>query len=117
MRDFRKLEIWELGMDIAQDVYTISKSFPDSEKYGLTSQMRRASISIPSNIAEGCSRNSNKEFVRFIEISIGSSFEIETQTLFAKRNGLLDDSPANGLIEKLHLFQRKSNSFRKILLS
>lgn len=84
MKDFRKLEIWKKGMDIAKQVYALTSLLPQKEKFGLTSQMNRCSISIPSNIAEGCSRNSDIELKRFIEIAMGSAFELETQLLLTK---------------------------------
>jgi len=79
MRDFRKLEIWKDSIQLVEEVYSITRKFPDTEKFGLTSQMNRSAISIPYNIAEGCSRSSIIEFSRFLEIALGSSFELETQ--------------------------------------
>jgi len=81
MRDFRKLEIWKNGIDIVKQVYKLSHKLPAEEKFGLKSQITRAAVSVPSNIAEGCSRNSEIEFKRFLEIAIGSLFEIETQLI------------------------------------
>ncbi|AUC74817.1 four helix bundle protein [Olleya sp. Bg11-27] len=81
MRNFRKLEIWKNGIDIVKQVYKLSHQLPAQEKFGLKSQINRAAVSIPSNIAEGCSRNSEVEFKRFLEIAIGSLFEIETQLI------------------------------------
>jgi len=71
MRDFRKLEIWENGIELVKQVYQLSSILPSEEKFGLRSQITRAAVSVPSNIAEGCSRNSEVEFKRFLEISIG----------------------------------------------
>ncbi len=79
MRDYKKLLIWQKGMEISIETYLLSKSLPDSEKFGLTSQITRAAVSIPSNIAEGCSRSSEKDYLRFLEISLGSTYELETQ--------------------------------------
>lgn len=78
MRDFRKLEIWNKGIAIVKTVYAFTADLPKSEKYGLISQMQRCAVSIPSNIAEGCSRNSEIEYKRYLEIAIGSAFELET---------------------------------------
>ena len=111
MRNFKELEIWKIGFDIALESYKLTRDFPDEEKYGLISQMRRASVSIPSNIAEGCGRDSDKDFARFLGVSLGSSFELETQTLIADE---LDFIPATSLKEYFELldkFQRKTNAF------
>lgn len=79
MGNFRELKIWQLGMKIANRTYSLAKQLPEMERFGLISQIQRAAISIPSNIAEGSSRNSQKEFKRFIEFSLGSCYELETQ--------------------------------------
>ena len=84
MRNFRELKIWQKGFQIAVNSIKISATFPQQEKFGLASQISRSSVSIPSNIAEGSSRTSDKDYNRFIEISLGSSFELETQLLIAK---------------------------------
>lgn len=84
MRNFKELRIWQKGFDIAVKSILLTKNFPLEEKYGICSQITRAAISIPSNIAEGSSRKSEKEYNRFTEISLGSSFELETQLLISK---------------------------------
>jgi four helix bundle protein len=76
---YRDLLIWQKSMDLTKLVYQITFSFPKDEIYGLTSQIRRSAVSIPSNIAEGRGRNSNKEFIRFLQISLGSLYELQTQ--------------------------------------
>jgi four helix bundle protein len=83
--DHKDLEVWKKSMDLVVRLYQITKLFPDSEKYGLTSQMRRAAVSIPSNIAEGAARKGNKELLQFLYIAIGSLSELETQYLIAVR--------------------------------
>jgi four helix bundle protein len=80
---FKELNIWKLSRVFCSEIYEVTSTFPDKEKFGLTNQLRRASVSIPSNIAEGSSRKSNKDFSRFLEIAIGSMYEIETQLLIA----------------------------------
>ena len=75
----RDLIVWQKSMDLAKKVYQLTKTFPKDEIYGLTSQIRRCSVSIPSNIAEGRGRNSDKEFIRFLNISLGSLYELQTQ--------------------------------------
>ncbi|MGV6845005.1 MAG: four helix bundle protein [Lutibacter sp.] len=79
----KELDVWKKSMDLVVIIYKISNLFPDSEKFGLTSQIRRAAVSIPSNIAEGAGRKGDKEFVQFIHIALGSLSELETQYLIA----------------------------------
>jgi four helix bundle protein len=79
MRNFRNYDIWKKGIELVKDTYKISKLLPEDERYGLKSQITRAAVSIPSNIAEGSSRSSDIEFKRFLEIALGSAFELETQ--------------------------------------
>tara|TARA_R110002049_G_scaffold308819_1_gene514224 strand:- start:25282 stop:25635 length:354 start_codon:yes stop_codon:yes gene_type:complete len=83
MHRFKELEIWKRSRLFCADIYAMTSNFPDTEKFGLTNQLRRASVSIPSNIVEGSSRKSNKDFSRFLEITLGSAYEIETQLLIA----------------------------------
>lgn len=83
MRDFHKLGIWQRSHQLTLDVYKMSKSFPKDELFGLTSQIRRATSSIPTNIAEGCGRASNKDFAHFLQIAIGSASEVEYELLLA----------------------------------
>ena len=79
MKTYREIIAWQKAMDLVTDIYKNTEIFPDKEKYGLTNQMRRASVSIPSNIAEGFGRNSLQEFIRFLNIAKGSLFELQTQ--------------------------------------
>jgi len=81
----KELDVWVKSMDLVEGVYKISNTFPDSEKFGLVSQMRRAAVSIPSNIAEGAGRKGNKEFIQFLHIALGSLSEVDTQYLIAVR--------------------------------
>ncbi|MEO1254828.1 MAG: four helix bundle protein [Bacteroidota bacterium] len=110
MRNFRELEVWKIGFEIMLEVYQISKSLPNEEKYGLGDQIRRASVSIPSNIAEGCGRSGERDFKRYPEIAIGSSFELETQ-LLAIQSLKLAEHDIEKLCDKINLFQRKLNEF------
>jgi len=87
---FRDLRVWQKGVDLVKEIYTITKSFPSDELYGLTSQMRRAAVSIPSNIAEGFRRKGAKEFKQFLTIALGSCSELETQTVIAHELGYID---------------------------
>ncbi len=87
IKSFRDLKVWEAAISLAEDVYNVSSVFPKSETYGLTQQLRRAAVSIPSNIAEGHARTSSKEFLYFISIAFGSLAEVETQLILAMRLG------------------------------
>ena len=99
MRDFRKLVIWKQGIEIVKEVYKLSEQLPKEEKFGLKSQITRAAVSIPSNIAEGSSRNSSIEFKRFLEIAIGSLFELETQLVIITELNLIKSFENNFLME------------------
>tara|TARA_B110001469_G_scaffold84129_1_gene79602 strand:- start:264 stop:620 length:357 start_codon:yes stop_codon:yes gene_type:complete len=85
----KDLDVYKLSLDFVEDIYKLTKSFPASENFGLTSQLRRAAVSLPSNIAEGSSRGSTKDFIRFLNISAGSLAEIETQLVIAERIGYI----------------------------
>ncbi len=89
MFNFEKLDVWKKSIVLAGTVYTLTKSFPNDERFGLTSQMRRAAVSISSNIAEGCSRSSKSDFRRFVEIATGSAFELVSQARIAQDQGLI----------------------------
>ena len=95
MRDYRKLRAFELADELVLLVYAVTRSFPEDERFGLTSQLRRASISIPSNIVEGCSRDSQADFARFVEIAFGSAREVEYQLSVAFRPGYVDRQAFN----------------------
>jgi len=112
MRNFRKYEVWQIGMEIVKSIYQLSSLFPKHEKFNLIDQITRAAISIPSNIAEGCSRTSQLEFKRFLEISLGSSFELETQLQIAiDLNYISQDLfEYKYTIEKLDILQKKLNT-------
>jgi four helix bundle protein len=99
--NFRDLEIWKLGKDIVLDVYRATGLFPKNEVYGLVGQMRRASVSIPSNVAEGFNRFHNKEYRQLLYVALGSCAELETQVEIATDLGYLEAKPRDLLIEKL----------------
>lgn len=104
MSSFRDLDVWQLGMDLVVEVYKLCKILPPEERFALTDQLRRAVISVPSNVAEGFSRNSPKEFRHFLQIASGSRAEVQTQLLIAERVGLLtreQTKPALLLTERL----------------
>ena len=98
MRNFRNYDVWIDGVDFSVDIYKITENFPKKETYALCDQMQRAAVSIPSNIAEGCSRKSVNEFAHFLEFSLGSSYEVETQLLISKNIGYINLN----IYEQLH---------------
>lgn len=89
MQDFRKLEVWQKAYKLSLDIYRFTIKFPNEEKFGLTSQMRRAAISICSNLAEGCGRSGDADFARFIQIAFGSACELECQILISSDLGFM----------------------------
>jgi four helix bundle protein len=90
MQDFRQLKVWEKAHYLVLDIYRITAYFPADERYGLTSQLRRAAVSIPNNVAEGCGRSTSADFARFLQISLGSASEVEYLLLLARDLSLLD---------------------------
>ena len=92
MRSHHNLDAWKKSVDFVVLIYKMTESFPKEEKFGLTSQIRRAAVSIPANIAEGAARKSDKEFLQFLSISQGSASEVETEILIAYRRGFLNES-------------------------
>ena len=104
MRDYKKYQVWELGHEVTLEVYKLTKDFPKTEIYGLVSQMRRASSSIPANIAEGCGRESDSEFKRFLTIARGSASELEYFTILAKDLGYtkeIEFKKINDIVDKV----------------
>ena len=91
MRDFKKLSVWEKSHQLTLAIYRLTKSFPREELYGLSSQVRRATSSIPANIAEGCGRQTDKEFARFLSIAFGSTSEVQYHLILAKDLGYLSE--------------------------
>lgn len=85
MKTHKDLDVWKKSIEFAQELYTVTGSFPKEEIFGLTNQLRRAAVSIPSNIAEGAARQTRKEFIQFLHIALGSSAEVETQLILAEK--------------------------------
>jgi len=92
MKDFRSLVVWEKSHRLVLEIYGLIPSFPKDERYGLVDQIRRAAVSIPANIAEGCARGSDADFARFIQIAMGSASELEYELLLAKELGFVNDA-------------------------
>lgn len=102
LKTHKDLEVWKQSMGLVDMVYLMTRSFPKEEIYGLTSQIRRAAVSIPSNIAEGAARRSSKEFIQFLHVALGSVSEVETQAIIAQRLNYADDtSSIDEQIEKV----------------
>ncbi len=97
-RSYRELVAWQKAMDLVTDVYSATREFPREEIYGLTAQLRRAAVSIPSNIAEGQGRRSPREFIQFLRIARGSLMELETQIMIAARLSYLEKDAANRIL-------------------
>ncbi len=110
MRNFRELEIWKDSIKLVKMIYELTSQLPDSEKYGLVSQMNRCSVSIPSNIAEGCSKDSQKDFIRFLQISLGSAFELETQLEICVEIGYFKRNDVLKLFDEIVIIQKRTKS-------
>jgi len=117
MRNYKKLEIWELAMHVVANTYKVLDTIPNFDQYSLKSQLRRSAVSILSNIAEGCCRSSNKEFNRFLVIALGYSFELETQLLIAVKVKYLEKDSLNELLAQINMFQKKASSYRNKIKS
>jgi four helix bundle protein len=100
VKTHKDLDVWKKSMDFITLLYKVTTNFPKDEIYGLTNQMRRAAVSIPSNIAEGAARKSNKEYIQFLYIALGSAAELETQLLTSKNVNYIDDKSFDLLIKE-----------------
>ncbi len=115
IKSFRDLDVWKLGMEIVTEVYELTKSLPKEEAYGLVSQMRRAAISIASNIAEGFNRYHNKEYKQFLYIALGSCAELETQVEVCRLLAYIDQETRDKLIDQFDHEGRMINNLIKCL--
>ena len=115
MHNFEKLKIWQKAMDIAVEVYEVSLFLPDDEKFNLIHQIKKCAVSIPSNIAEGSGRNHNKEFIQFLGIANGSTFELITQLMLAKRLKLINEETVQPIISQLVEVSNMNFSIQKTL--
>ena len=106
MHNFQELKIWQKSMDITEQTYRLSAEFPKEEKYGLTSQIRRSAVSIPSNIAEGAGRNTDGEFKNFLVIASGSSNELFTQLILSHRLELVSENKVKPILNELIEIQK-----------
>lgn len=115
MKDFRKLKVWEKAHHFTLQIYKITKIFPSDERFGLTVQLRRAAVSIPTNIAEGCGRDSQRELARFMSIAAGSASEVEYQLLLACDLHYIQDETYRELHQQINELKKMLNSFIKKL--
>jgi four helix bundle protein len=111
VESYQDLEVWKQTKDLVRLVYEITKNFPREEQYGLTNQIRRAAVSIPTNIAEGCGRNHTKDSIQFFFISRGSLYEVETQIFIARDLGFISDEEQGSIINKIKSCKRLLNGF------
>lgn len=116
MHQFKNLGIWKKSRLFCSKIYDVTATFPNEEKFGITNQLRRAAVSIPSNIAEGSSRNSNKDFARFLEIAIGSAYEVETQLLISSDLEFINEEKTIELTKMLEEIIKMTSRFRATLI-
>ncbi|MGH9470571.1 MAG: four helix bundle protein [Terriglobia bacterium] len=114
-RGYKDLLVWQKGMELTRHIYRLSRMFPNDEKFGLVSQMRRAAVSVPSNIAEGQARRTTKEFIQFVSHAEGSIAELETQLMLAIDLGFCGESEANGVLALVSDLQNMLNALRRSL--
>jgi len=117
MGDFRKLEAWQKCQKLITWVYRLTSGFPATERYGLSSQMRRAAVSVSANLAEGCGRMGDVELKRFVRISLGSLAELECQLLAAKDLEFLETTDASSIIAEVHSIRGMLQSLHRALHS
>ncbi len=110
MRDFRKLDVYNRSIEFVDSIYQLSDNWPDKERFGLISQITRAAVSIPSNISEGSARRTKNDFARFIEIALGSAFEVETQIIISRNRNYITEVEFSKIIEELTIIQKQLNS-------
>lgn len=115
MRDFKKYDIWKLSHALTLKIYNITKSYPKEEIYGIISQIRRASSSIPTNISEGCGRDSDLEFNRFLTIALGSASEVEYLIILSKDLNFIDENSFICITEEINVIKRKIYSLKQKL--
>ena len=113
MRDFHELKVWGKAHRLVVSIYEVTQHFPSEERFGLTRQIRRAAVSIPSNIAEGCGRNTEPEMARFLDIAIGSASELDYQMLLARDLRYLDEDNYKKLVYQIQEVRRMLYAFMK----
>ncbi len=117
MHQYKELKLWQKAIELVSEIYNLTDSFPERERFGLISQINRAAVSIPSNIAEGAGRNSDKEFVQFLAIAHASTYEVETQLIISKNLGYLLDDNLEAMLDKIAELQKMNYVFQQKLKS
>ncbi|MCO4293838.1 four helix bundle protein [Solitalea sp. MAHUQ-68] len=115
MHNLKELKIWVKAIDLTVDIYKATENFPREEKFGLTSQIRRSAVSIPSNISEGAGRNSINEFCHFLGIANGSSYELQTQLIISNKLELITEEKLDNMLGKLDEIQKMNYRFQERL--
>ena len=116
MHNFKELLIWQKSRTLVSEIYLLLANFPEDEKFGIVLQMKRAVVSIPSNIAEGAGKGSNKDFNRFLDIAIGSAFELETQLYLAFDLSFITNEQLNIFIIRVEEIEKMIHGFKKRLM-
>lgn len=115
MHNYKKLNVWISSISLVKNIYNLTRKFPKEEMFVLTQQLRRAAISIPSNIAEGAGRNSNAQFKNFLQISIGSCFEVETQLIISKELEYISEEELETISKELDSIMKMNHNIQKTL--
>ena len=115
MHNFKELKVWQLSRDLVKEIYEVTAEFPSSEKYGLVSQLRRCTVSVPTNIAEGSGRNTDKDFAHFLNISLGSAYELETLLILSFDVNLISEDMLNKFSTKISEIQKMTFGLIKTL--
>ncbi len=115
VNSYRDLRVWLISMNVVEQVYNLTRNFPKQETYGLSSQMQRAAVSIPSNIAEGSARETTPNFLRFLAIALGSLAELETQLILAERLAYTDDQTLQNILSKTDEVNRMLRGLQRSL--
>ncbi|MEM8523421.1 MAG: four helix bundle protein [Bacteroidota bacterium] len=115
MHNFKELKVWQKSKTLVKEIYVLTRKFPNDERFGLTNQLRRASVSVPSNIAEGCGRGTDKQLIHFLNIAIGSLCEIETQLMLSFDLGFIEEKELKILISEVYQIQKMGYNLKKKL--
>jgi len=115
MNRYKELKVWQEAINLSVEIYQLTKTFPLEEKYGLTSQINRSGVSISSNIAEGAGRNSDKEFIHFLSIAMGSSCELESQLIIGEKLNFFSKEELNNKVAKINQIQNMLFKLQEVL--